>query len=183
MSKELTNEEYKAQWAEQPMLRPRIESVKINVSVGDAGQILENAKVIVESITGQKPANTTAKNTWRAWGIRKSQAVGCIVTLRGQPAYELLMRLFHAKDYKLPFRSIDKTGNFGFGLSEHIDIPGMTYDPKLGIIGMNVVVQMDRAGYRVKKRKYLRTKVGNRQRLHPEETRAWLSDNYGIVIE
>ena len=41
---------------------------------------------------------------------------------------------------------------------EHIDIPGMTYDPKLGIIGMNVVVQMDRAGYRVKKRKYLRRK-------------------------
>ena len=93
------------------------------------------------------------------------------------------MRLFHAKEYKLNFRSIDKTGNFGFGLSEHIDIPGMTYDPKLGIIGMNVVVQMDRAGYRVKKRKYRRSKVGTRQKLLPEETRAWLSDKYGIQIE
>lgn len=183
MSKTLTIEEYKAIWADQPMLRPRIGSVKINISVGDAGQILENAKVILESITGRKPAETSAKNTWRAWGIRKGQAVGCIVTMRGQPAYELLMRLFHAKEYKLPFRSIDKTGNFSFGLSEHIDIPGMIYDPKLGIIGMNIIVQMDRAGYRVKKRKYLRSKVGNKQRLHPEETQAWLQDQYGLQVE
>ncbi|MCY3413782.1 MAG: 50S ribosomal protein L5 [Candidatus Heimdallarchaeota archaeon] len=175
-------EEIKKSWEEQPMLRPKIEAVKLNVSLGVAGAPLDRAKQIIKDLTGQEPADTIAKNTWRSWGIRKGQPVGCTVTVRGNPAYELLMRLFHAKDYKLKSRSIDRQGNFGFGIKEHIDIPGMSYDPNLGIIGFDVNVQMSRAGYRVKKRKYKNAKIPKSHTLNPEDTKLFLSENYDIAL-
>lgn len=175
-------EEFKKKWEKQPMLRPRIESVKINVSLGVAGAPLIRARQIVLDLTGQEPKDTIAKNTWRSWGIRKAQPVGVTVTLRGNPAYTLLMRLLHAKEYKLKSRSIDKTGNFAFGINEHIDIPDMSYDPNLGIIGMDVIVQMGRAGYRVKQRKYKNHKLGGKHLLTSDDTRVFLVENYGIEL-
>ncbi|MHA2403564.1 MAG: 50S ribosomal protein L5 [Candidatus Kariarchaeaceae archaeon] len=176
--------EYKQNWKEQPMLRPKIGSVVINVSTGAAGAPLDRdrAKTIVNTITGQQPTETKAKQTWRNWGIRKHQPVGVKVTIRGDPAYELLMRLLHAKEYKLKKRSIDKQGNFAFGIHEHIDIPGLDYDPTLGIIGMDVIVQMERSGYRVKKRSYQQRKMGKKHFVTPVETQIFLVDQYGIEI-
>lgn len=180
---QLPIEEYKERYAEQPMLRPRIGAVKLNVSLGTAGAALDRAKEVIESIAGQTPVETHAKETWRSWGVRKGQPVGCTVTVRGEEAYELLMRLFHAKDYKLNSRSIDNQGNFGFGIEEHIDIPGEQYDPNLGIIGFDVIVQMERAGYRVKRRKYRQKKLGESHKLTAEETRVFLVEKYEIELE
>lgn len=179
---ELTDElkSIKQSWLEQPNLRVKIGSVKINVSLGLAGDPLERAKTIIQNLTGQQPSDTIAKQTWRSWSIRKGQPVGCTVTIRGAPAYELLMRLFHAIDYQLKEKSIDNQGNFGFGISEHIDIPGMAYDPNLGIIGMDVIVQMERAGYRVKKRKYKQHKIGKKHTLTKNDTKLFLLENYQI---
>ena len=172
----------KKKWKEQPMLRPKIESVIINVSLGQAGNPLNRAKQIIEDLTGQTPVDTVAKNTWRAWGIRKNQSVGCKVTVKGQPAYELLMRLFHANGYQLKERSIARTGNFGFGIIEHINIPGMSYNPNLGIIGMDVVVQMSRAGYRVKLRQYKKNKISTKHTFSTEDTKVLLVYQYGIEL-
>lgn len=179
---ELPINEYKAKWAAQPMLRPKIGSIKINVSIGMAGNPLEKAKTIIQNLTEQDPVETKAKNTWRSWGIRKHQPVGVTVTIRGQKAYELLMRLFHAKDYKLKERSIDRTGNFAFGIKEHIDIPGMNYDPNLGIIGMDVLIQMERIGYRVKRRSYKTNKIGKSHFLKPVETKIFLKEKYDLEL-
>ncbi len=176
-------QEFKKRWEEQPMLRPRISSVIINVSLGVAGEPLERAKTIIRDLTGQEPVDTYAKTTWRSFGIRKGQPVGCKVTVTKDRAYELLMRLFHSREYKLKYSSIDRTGNFAFGLREHIDIPGMKYDPNLGIIGMDVIVQMERAGYRVKRRKIRPGKIGKEHQLTPEEVRAWLEENYQLIFE
>ncbi len=173
----------KKEWAEQPMLRPRIGAIKINMSLGVAGDPLNRGKKILEDITGQKPVETYAKNTWRKWGIRRGQAVGAKVTVRGPKAYELLMKLFHAKGYKLPSTAFDKQGNFGFGIEEHIDIPGQKYTPGMGIIGFNVGVQMERAGYRVKQRKYLRNKIPSHHHVSREDSIAFLIENYDIDIE
>lgn len=179
---ELPINEYKEKWVAQPMLRPKIGSIKINVSIGMAGNPLEKAKTIIQNLTDQNPVETIAKNTWRSWGIRKHQPVGVTVTIRGQKAYELLMRLFHAKDYKLKERSIDRTGNFAFGIKEHIDIPGMGYDPNLGIIGMDVLIQMERVGYRVKRRSYKTNKIGKSHYLKPVETKIFLKENYDLEL-
>ena len=179
---EVAIEEYDKKYAEQPMLRPKIAAVKLNVSLGVSGDPLDRAKTIIENIANQTPVETYAKDTWRSWGIRKGQPVGVTVTVRGAEAYELLMRLFHAKDYKLKSKSIDRQGNFGFGIREHIDIPGQNYDPNLGIIGFDVLVQMERAGYRVKKRKYRPKSLGRHHTMTPDETRAFLKKQYDIEL-
>lgn len=177
---ELPIKEYKQKYEKQPMLRPKIGAIILNVSLGVAGTPLERAKSIISTLTDQVPTETIAKQTWRSFGIRKDQPVGIKVTLRGQKAYELLLRLIHAKDYRIKARSIDRFGNFGFGISEHIDIPGMSYDPNLGIIGMDVIVQMERVGYRVKKRSYRRTSIGKKHYLSQVETKIFLKENYGV---
>lgn len=38
------------------------------------------------------------------------------------------------KEYELLRRNFSETGNFGFGISEHIDL-GIKYDPSTGIYG------------------------------------------------
>ena len=170
------------EWKAQPMLRPKIGSIKINMSLGKSGNALTRGIKILEDLTGQKPVEVTAKLTWRKWGIRKGQSVGAKVTVRGASAYKLLMRLFHAKNYKLNRNSIDGQGNFSFGINEHIDIPDMKYDPNLGIIGFNVVIQMERAGYRVKRRKYLRTSLPKKHHVSPEDSIVFLTSKYLIEI-
>lgn len=172
----------KQQWTEQPMLRPRIGAVKINMSLGRAGDPLNNGMKILEEITGQTPVETIAKQTWRKWGLRRGQAVGAKVTVRGQEAYELLMKLFHAKNYRIRSNSFDQQGNFGFGISEHIDIPGMQYEPGMGIIGFDVLVNMERAGYRVKERKYRNSKLPKSHFLTREDSMVFLIDQYNIEI-
>ncbi len=175
-------EQKKKEWEEQPMLRPRIAAVKINMSLGRAGDVLNRGMGVLEELTGQKPVPTYAKQTWRKWGIRKGQEVGAKVTVRGNKAYELLMKLLHTKEYKVKRSAIDRQGNFGFGINEHIDIPGLEYDPNVGIFGFDVVVQMERAGYRVKNRSFRRTKIPQKQFLTPEDTIVFLIDQYGAEI-
>ena len=57
--------------------------------------------------------------------------------MRGDDAKSLLKKLFEAKGNNVKSRSIDRMGNISFGILEHIDIPGIKYDPKIGILGIN----------------------------------------------
>ncbi len=56
-------------------------------------------------------------------------------------------------DNKVSKKSFDVRGNFAFGLKEHIEIPGVKYDPEIGIFGMDVCVSVNRPGQRVKIRR------------------------------
>lgn len=49
------------------------------------------------------------------------------------------------KEYELKRGNFSATGNFGFGIQEHIDL-GIRYDPSIGIYGMNFFVVLGRAG-------------------------------------
>ena len=49
------------------------------------------------------------------------------------------------KEYELRRGNFSETGNFGFGVAEHIDL-GIRYDPSIGIYGMNFYVVLGRAG-------------------------------------
>ncbi len=152
-----------------PMLRPRVGKVIVNISVGESGELLERAMKLLETLTGQKPCKRAAKKTIKDWGIRKREPMACIVTLRGQRAMDFLKRAFEALGSKLSASSFDPYGNFAFGIKEHIEIPGVKYDPKIGIFGMDVCVSMDKPGYRVKRKHRAKSKVGKRQILAREE--------------
>ncbi|HEV2231064.1 MAG TPA: 50S ribosomal protein L5, partial [Thermoplasmata archaeon] len=58
---------------------------------------------------------------------------------------------------------------------------GMKYDPEIGIRGMDVTVEMGRAGYRVRDRKIRRRPVRRRLRVSREETRAFLTDRFRLT--
>jgi large subunit ribosomal protein L5 len=73
-------------------------------------------------------------------------------------------------------------GEFSFGIPEHIDLPGVEYDPDVGIYGMEVSVSLRRRGYRVARRRRCKSKVGSNHRITKEETVEWLK-NLGVVVE
>lgn len=164
------------------MLRPRIEKVVVNISVGKSGEPLEKAARVLKEITGQTPCKRRAKDTVRDFGIRKGESIACIATLRKEKAIEFLNKVLPVVDKKLSSKSFDRQGNFSFGLKEHIELPGVKYDPDVGIFGMDVCVSVIRPGYRVKTRRKERSKIGTRHVLTPEESIVFAKDTLGVEI-
>jgi large subunit ribosomal protein L5 len=107
--------------------------------------------------------------------------MGWKITLRGEPAFEFLKKTFMAIDNTISDLSIDEEGNFAFGIDEHIKIPGTRYVPELGTIGFDVIVAMERAGYRVKRRRLRRGKIPKKHRLTKEDTILFLRE-MGIEV-
>lgn len=161
------------------MLKPRIEKVVVNVSVGKSGEPLERASKILEELTGQKPCMRRAKETIRDFGIRRGEPIACLVTLRQEGAHDFLKRAFEAIDKKVSEESFDEYGNFSFGIKEHIEIPGVKYKHELGMIGMDISVSMSRPGYRVKRRRRV-SKIGSSHLLKREESIMFIKDVFGI---
>jgi large subunit ribosomal protein L5 len=170
------------EWAGNPMLKPLIEKVTVNMSVGKSGQPLEQAVTIIKQLTNQKPSKRKAKKTVREFGIRKGESIACVVTLRGEPANEFLRKAFYAIEKKLSKYCFDKQGNFSFGIKEHIDIPGTKYVPQLGIHGMDVSVSLGRAGYRVKRRHKAKSKIGKHHLLTSKEAILFIKDEFDVEI-
>ena len=167
---------------ENPMRRVRISKVVLNIGVGESGEPLEKAAKVLELLTGQKPSFRRAKRTIRDFGIHKREPIGVVVTVRGEKAGEVLRRLLKAKEDRLPNSSFDEFGNVNFGIKEHIDIPGMKYDPDIGIFGMNVCVSLERPGYRVMRRRRMRSKVGGKHRVGREEAIEFFKREFGVEV-
>jgi len=77
--------------------------------------------------------------------IRKGDAIGCMVTLRGVRAYEFLNKLFNVV---LPgIRDF----NYSLGVSEQLVFPEVSYDDVVQIQGMDITIvttaETDREAY------------------------------------
>jgi large subunit ribosomal protein L5 len=164
------------------MQRPRIEKVVLNISVGQSGEPLQRAVRVLKDLTGQTPSNRLAKRSIRDWGIHRGEPIACLVTLRNEAAIDFLKKAFDAIGNRLPRSSFDLNGNFAFGISKHIDLPGVRYNPDLGIVGMDVSVAMGKLGYRVKRRRIARSRVGKKQKLTREEAVEHVREAFGIDI-
>ncbi len=164
------------------MLKPNIEKVVVNLSVGKSGEPLEKAATVLKDITGRNPSRRKAKTSIRDFGIRKGESISCMVTLRKQEAIDFLKKVLPVVDNKISRKSFDRQGNVSFGLKEHIEIPGVKYDPDIGIFGMDVCISVVRPGYRIKNRKIGRTKLGSKHVLTPDESVAFLKDTLGVEI-
>lgn len=164
-------------------MKPRVEKVVLNCAVGEGGAKLEKAMKIIESIVNQKPEVRKAKKTIRGFGIHRGEPIALRVTLRKQAAEQFLPKALAAVNNKIKLSSIDKDGNFSFGIKEHLDIPGTRYNPELGIVGMDITVHMSKPGYRVVKRRIRPAKVGRRQRVSVTETVEFLKSIGVEVVE
>lgn len=156
--------------AENPMRQPRIEKVVVNLNVGKSGEPLEKAFKVLKEIAGQTPVKKNAKISVRDFGIRKGEPIACVVTLRRQAAIDFLKKVLTVVDNKISKSCFDDRGNFAFGLKEHIEIPGVKYDPDIGIFGMDICVSINRPGDRVRDRRKRKSTVGRKHVLSPEES-------------
>lgn len=169
-------------WADHSMLQPRIEKVVVNLNVGKSGEPLEKAFKVLKEIAGQTPVKKNAKSSIRDWGIRKGEPIACVVTLRRQAAIDFLKKVLPVVDNRVSRSSFDERGNFAFGLKEHIEIPGVKYDPDVGIFGMDICVTVNRKGDRVADRRKRKAKVGKKQVLTPEESILFIKQTLGAEI-
>ncbi|HLN89383.1 MAG TPA: 50S ribosomal protein L5 [Candidatus Binatia bacterium] len=169
-------------WELHPMLKPRIEKVVVNLNVGKSGEPLEKANKVLQEITGQTPVKKKAKKTIRDFGIREGESIAVVVTLRKQKAIDFLKKVLPVVDNKVAKRAFDERGNFSFGLKEHIEIPGVKYDPEIGIFGMDICVAVNRPGQRIKIRRKQNKAIGPKHVLTPEESIAFIKQTLGVEI-
>ncbi len=160
----------------------RVLKAVVNAGVGESGEARTKAERVLKMVTGQKPVATRSHSTNRDFGIRKGQEIGAKVTLRGPAAVEFLARAFDARDKQLDIDSIDRNGNFSFGIADYTDFAGMKYDPAIGIRGMDIAVEVGRAGFRLRDRKVQPGPIPRSLRSTREETRAFLASRFGVTV-
>ncbi len=163
------------------MKQIRIEKVTINVGCAGDMQKIEKAKKILEKMTGKKPVITLSRKR-STFGIAKGKPVGVKVTLRKQDAYEFFKKVLKAVDNTIKASQLDKDGNINIGIKEYIDIPGMKYDPEIGMLGFDVAITLERPGYRVKRRKVKKSKIGKKHKISKEEVIKWLKEEFGVNV-
>jgi large subunit ribosomal protein L5 len=171
-----------AQETENVMRAINLEKVVLNMGVGKSGDAIETAKKALDQISGKKSCNRSAKKAHRDWGVRKGEPIGAAVTVRGDDAKTLLKKLFEAKGNTVNGRSLDSMGNISFGILEHIDIPGIKYDPKIGILGLDVSARLTRPGFNIRVRSKHKASVGSAHKITPAEAKAYLTKEFGVVV-
>ncbi len=161
----------------------RIEKVTLNIGTGEAGEKLEKAQNLLKTITGAKPIILSATKRIPTWGVRPGLELGTKVTLRGKKAEEVLARIFQAKDNILDEKSFDNQGNFAMGLTEYIDIEGLTYMPEIGTMGLDIAVTLERKGFRIKRRKYFKKSVPAKHRISKEEAVEFIKSKFNLSFK
>jgi large subunit ribosomal protein L5 len=160
-----------------------VDKVTVHMGVGEAGDRLVSAEKILSEITGNKPVRGVAKQTIPAFGLRKGQPLSCKTTLRGASAEEFLKTSLKITGNRISSRAIDQQGNFSFGVEEHTDYPGQSYDPKIGIFGLDVTVVVRRNGVRIARRHIQSKKLPIKQRVSREDSLAFLSEAYNVEVQ
>ena len=132
-----------------PMAVPKIEKVVLNMGMGEAisnAKILDSAVDELGQITGQKPIITKAKKSIASFKLREGQAIGTMVTLRGEKMYEFLDRLIstalpRVRDFRgVPSKSFDGRGNYTLGVRDHLIFPEIDITKVDKSKGMNITI-------------------------------------------
>jgi|ETNmetMinimDraft_2_1059921.scaffolds.fasta_scaffold18712_2 large subunit ribosomal protein L5 len=168
---------------ENPMRQIKIEKITLNIGAGKDQKILEKGVLLIKHITGTAGIQTISNKRIPAWGVRPGLPVGAKLTIRGAKLKDLLSRLLKANGNNLKLKQFSNDGNFSFGIKEYIDIPGLEYEPSIGVMGLEVSVSLERPGFRVKKRRIRKKTLPKKHKIAQEEAVEFMKKNYGVEIQ
>lgn len=163
------------------MRQIRIEKLTFNIGAGKDQKQLEKGMKLIEKIAGRPPVKTKTNKRVPSWGLRPGLPIGCKLTLR-RDVEPLIKRLLEAKNNVLKPSCFDNEGNVSFGIHEYIDIPGVEYDPEIGIIGLQVSITLERPGFRIKKRKIAPRHIHRNHKISKEEAIEFMKEKFGIKV-
>lgn len=159
-----------------------VEKVTLNMGTGKEGERMEKAVRLLTVLTGRKPMQTITRKRIPDWGVRPGLPLGVKVTLRRQPAVDLLKRLFTSRENKIEASNFGLNGEFAFGITEYIDIPGIKYDPTIGVMGFDVCVTLQRAGFRIRRRRKMQRAITSRHHISRDEAIAFVRSAFGVEV-
>ena len=128
---------------------PKIDKVILNMGLGEDASDGKKLKACIEDmglIAGQKPIVTKFKKSISNFKTRKGSNAGVKVTLRSHLMYEFIDRLINIalpriKDFRgLASKGIDTSGNYSFGIKEHIVFPEVNFDKVDKIRGLDITI-------------------------------------------
>lgn len=140
---------------------PRLEKIVLNVGLGrakDDKRAMEVATNTIFKITGQRPIQTTAKNSIAGFKLREGNKIGLKVTLRGDRMYEFMDRLINVvlprlRDFHgVSAKAFDRQGNYSLGMVDQSVFPELTFEETTSPHGMQINFQIsceDKAHARV----------------------------------
>ena len=132
-----------------PMAVPKIEKISINIGLGEATQnakLMDGAVNELTQIAGQKPVITKATKSIAQFKLREGQAIGCMVTLRGDRMFEFFDRLVNialarVRDFRgVSSKSFDGRGNYTLGIKDQLIFPEIDYSKVDKTKGMNISI-------------------------------------------
>ena len=128
---------------------PKLEKIVVNMGLGLDGndaKIIKACENDMALLTGQKPVYTKFKKSISNFKTRKGTNAGLKVSLRKDRMYEFLDRLINIalpriKDFRgLSPKGFDKSGNYNFGIKEHIIFPEVNFDKVEKIRGLDITI-------------------------------------------
>ena len=128
---------------------PKISKIVLNMGLGEDAADAKKIKSCLEDLTliaGQKGVITKFKKSISNFKTRKGSNAGIKVTLRDNKMYEFIDRLINIalpriKDFRgLSSKGIDSSGNYSFGIKEHIIFPEVNFDKVEKIRGLDITI-------------------------------------------
>lgn len=129
---------------------PEIKKIVLNMGIADypgnprqRNTLVENALAQFEVIAGQKPQITKARKSIAGFKLREGDALGVMVTLRGERMWDFLdkfisLALPRVKDFQGVPTKLDGQGNYSIGIEEQIIFPEIDYDKIASIRGLQI---------------------------------------------
>jgi large subunit ribosomal protein L5 len=145
------------------MAVPKLVKIVVNAGLGLAKErpgLWEQAMRDLALICGQKPAVTRARKSVAGFKLRRGMLIGQKITLRGNRMYDFLARFLNVavpriRDFRgFSASSVDRQGNFSFGIAEHSVFPEIAMAEKEQPFSLQVTI-VSTAGDYEKGRKML----------------------------